>query len=81
MTYRCPGADNIRTPSLKTKICPDCGNDIDLFSHEARGVCDKCGFVAYNDALSCLKWCAHARECVGDEVYERYLKDNAPPAS
>jgi hypothetical protein len=23
--------------------------------------------------VSCLKWCAHARECVGDEVYNNFI--------
>jgi ribosomal protein S27AE len=78
MTYRCPGADNIRTPSIKTKICPNCGGEIDLFSNEMRAVCEQCGFVAYNDAKSCLKWCKFARQCVGDELYERFLRESAP---
>jgi ribosomal protein S27AE len=78
MTYRCPGADNIRTPTITTKTCPNCGGEIDLFSSEMQAVCDKCGFVAYNDAKSCLKWCRYARQCVGDELYERFLRENMP---
>jgi ribosomal protein S27AE len=77
MTYRCPGADNIRTPTIKTKICPNCGGEIDLFSSEMQAVCDRCGFVAYNDTKSCLKWCQYARQCVGDELYEQFLRENA----
>jgi ribosomal protein S27AE len=77
MTYRCPGADNIRTPTIKTKICPNCGGEIDLFSSEMQAVCDRCGFVAYNDTKSCLKWCRYARQCVGDELYERFLRESA----
>jgi hypothetical protein len=73
MTYHCPGADNIRTPSLKTKVCPICGGDIDLFSIEMQGICEKCGFVAYNDTKTCIKWCKYARECVGDDLYERIM--------
>ena len=32
------------------------------------------GFVAYNDTLSCVQWCAHAKECVGEEMYEQMEK-------
>jgi hypothetical protein len=73
MTYRCPDADNIRTPSLATKVCPVCGGDIDLFSTEMQGVCDKCGFTAFNDTKSCVKWCKYARECVGDALYDKMM--------
>jgi hypothetical protein len=24
---------------------------------------------------NCLDWCAYARECVGDEAYEKYLRE------
>jgi len=73
MTYRCPGAENIRTPTLKTIACPVCGGDIDLFSIDVTAVCDRCGFVAYNDLKTCLKWCGRARDCVGAAVYDRFL--------
>ena len=77
MTYKCPGAENIRTPSLTTKICPVCGGDIDLFSIDMQGVCEQCGFVAFNDTKSCVKWCKYARECVGDALYERFMAKEA----
>ena len=66
----CPGADAIRgAPTLKEKVCPNCGEIIEIFSNEIKVQC-KCGFVAYNDIQSCIRWCARARECVGDDVYE-----------
>ena len=36
--------------------------------------CEKCGFIAYNDTLSCVQWCQYARKCVGDEMYEVMMK-------
>ena len=36
--------------------------------------CEHCGFVAYNDTLSCVQWCKHARKCVGDEMYEQMMR-------
>lgn len=69
----CPGAQNIRgTPTLTEKACPVCGEIIEIFSIDVSVQC-KCGFVAYNDVQSCIKWCARARECVGEEVYERLI--------
>ena len=67
----CPGAANIRgTPTLEEKICPDCGAVIEMFSVDMQITC-KCGFVAYNEVQNCVSWCKYARECVGDEAYER----------
>ena len=58
-----------RTPNIIEKTCPQCGNIIELFSIDTEVACEHCGFVAYNDTLSCVQWCAHARKCVGDEMY------------
>ncbi len=63
-----------RTPTIHEKTCPQCGNIIELFSIDTQVSCDTCGFIAYNDTLSCVQWCAHARKCVGDEMYESMMK-------
>ena len=63
-----------RTPTIREKTCPVCGNTIEIFSTDTQVACDKCGFVAYNDALSCVQWCQYARKCVGDEMYERMME-------
>ena len=62
-----------RTPTIIEKICPQCGAEIELFSIDTQVACDRCGFVAYNDTLSCVQWCAYARKCVGDEMYEKMM--------
>ena len=63
-----------RTPTLHEKVCPKCGNIIEIFSIDTQVACDHCGFVAYNDTLSCVQWCEYARKCVGDEMYERMME-------
>ena len=63
-----------KTPTLHEKVCPRCGNIIEIFSIDTEVACDTCGFVAYNDTLSCVQWCEYARKCVGDEVYEQMMK-------
>jgi len=70
----CPGAQRLRTPEIIEKICPECGREIELFSNEPHTKCE-CGFIAYNDTQSCIKWCAHARACVGEEVYDRFVRE------
>ncbi|HOV67068.1 MAG TPA: hypothetical protein PLI31_01760 [Methanoregulaceae archaeon] len=71
MFDRCPGAAQIRTPTLEIRHCPRCGEEIEVFSNDRRGVCSACGFEILNDIQSCVQWCRYARECLGDEVYGR----------
>ena len=74
MVEQCPGAINIRMPRLEMKTCPKCGEEIEIFSNEASAKCLKCGFVVYNDLLSCVQWCEYAKECVGEKTYERLMQ-------
>lgn len=74
MFDKCPGAANIRTPTLETKTCPECGEEVEIFSTDMRVDCPKCGHTIFNDLESCIRWCKYARECVGDDVYERLMK-------
>ena len=73
MLDKCPGASDIRTPTIKLKKCPECGERVELFSTDMRLNCPKCGFTIYNDLESCVQWCQYAKECVGEEVYERLV--------
>lgn len=73
---KCPGASLITgTPTLKEKTCPECGKIIEIFSIDTEVACE-CGFMAYNDTVTCVNWCQYARECVGDEAYERIMEHN-----
>ena len=63
-----------RTPTIQEKVCPKCGNLIEMFSIDTQMACEKCGFIAYNDTLSCVQWCEYARQCVGDEMYEHMMQ-------
>jgi len=71
---RCPGSANLKTPTLTIKICPQCGDEVEVFSNDTQVVCSNCGFVIYNDTLSCIQWCKYARECVGEEMFNTYYK-------
>ena len=74
MFDKCPGAANIRTPTIKVKKCPECGREVEIFSHEMMVKCSKCGFTIYNDLASCVQWCKYAEECVGEEMYKQLKK-------
>lgn len=63
-----------RTPTIHEKICPQCGNVIEIFSIDTEVPCDRCGFVAYNDSLSCVQWCKYAKQCVGEEMYRHMME-------
>ena len=62
-----------KTPTIEEKVCPHCGSIIEMFSIDTQMACEKCGFVAYNDTLSCVQWCQYARQCVGDEMYSQLM--------
>ncbi len=36
----CHGTDKLKTPTLEIKICPQCGNEIELFSIDTEMACD-----------------------------------------
>jgi ribosomal protein S27E len=74
MLDHCPGAANIRTPTLSIRKCPQCGEEIEIFSNDISVKCSSCGFIVYNETASCLQWCKYARECVGTEAFERFMK-------
>ena len=57
----------------KGYVCPQCGSEIELFTCDTQAVCEHCGFVVYNDTLSCVQWCKYARQCVGDAMYEQMM--------
>ena len=62
----CPGAAHIKgTPTLEIKKCPICGENVELFSTDQECVCPQCGFVVYNDLVSCIRWCRYAEKCLG----------------
>ena len=68
----CPGSANLKTPTLATRKCPQCGEEIEIFSNEVSATCGRCGFVVYNDQASCIRWCRYAEECVGPDIVRKF---------
>lgn len=75
MFDKCPGASNIKTPTITIKTCPQCGEEIEFFSTDLQKKCSKCGFVVFKDIESCIQWCKYAKECVGEELYNKLKKE------
>jgi anaerobic ribonucleoside-triphosphate reductase len=69
MFDKCPG--NLRTLTIKIKKCPECDEEVEIFSDETQVKCSNCGFTVHNDIQSCVQWCKYAKECVGEEIYNK----------
>jgi NADH pyrophosphatase NudC (nudix superfamily) len=76
----CPGATNLKTPTLSIRKCPQCGVEVEVFSNDISVKCSGCGFEVYNDIESCIQWCRHAKECVGEEMYRKLMERKIAPA-
>jgi len=69
---RCPGASDIVRPTLVYVKCKNCGNEIEMFTDEFKTTCEKCGATVFREETpSCIDWCAHAKECIGEEKYKQ----------
>ncbi|MBC7110398.1 MAG: hypothetical protein H5T46_05290 [Archaeoglobi archaeon] len=75
MQKKCPGSSSILRPKLELRVCPRCGNEVEIFSDEMKVECENCGFIIYNDLQLCIQWCPYAKECIGDENYERIRRE------
>lgn len=70
-TMKCPGQDmrNLRVELFK---CPNCGSEVEIFSDEQRVICQKCGERVHRESVpTCIEWCAHARQCLGEERWRQ----------
>ena len=71
MNYKCPGQDD-RDVKVEILTCPDCGYKLEIFSDEIKVSCPKCkGLVCRERLPSCVDWCKYAKECVGEDQYNK----------
>jgi hypothetical protein len=73
MLDHCPGAANLKTPTLSIRKCPQCGDEVEVFSNDISVTCSNCGFVVCNDIVTCVQWCRYAKECVGPDTYNKIM--------
>ncbi len=67
----CQGKKGVQ---IQEKICPNCGNEVEIMSSDVWVKCNVCGFILYSDLMDCVQNCPKARECVGDAYYERLME-------
>ncbi|HVP93993.1 MAG TPA: hypothetical protein VMS89_02360 [Methanoregulaceae archaeon] len=58
-----------QNPYAHHENCPQCGEEVEIFSNDIKVRCSNCGFVIYNDIISCVQWCKYAKKCVREEMY------------
>jgi predicted RNA-binding Zn-ribbon protein involved in translation (DUF1610 family) len=73
MIEGCPGSQKFKKPHPEEIKCHFCGESVEIWTDEFDTNCPKCGKNVSRNTQSCLDWCKAARECVGDEVYNRYM--------
>lgn len=72
---KCPGQD-MRNLRVSLHKCPNCGHEVEIFSDETRVRCPKCKTMVYKEQVpSCINWCAHAKECLGEERWKQLTGD------
>jgi HD superfamily phosphohydrolase YqeK/predicted RNA-binding Zn-ribbon protein involved in translation (DUF1610 family) len=72
----CPGSKYLRQPKPEEKKCQNCGYEIEIWTDELRATCPQCGkFVMKDGTMSCLEWCAMGKECVGEAIYDKFMKN------
>jgi predicted RNA-binding Zn-ribbon protein involved in translation (DUF1610 family) len=76
MTFKCPGSQIFSQPKPENIKCPFCGEEIEIWTDEVKAKCPNCKkAVTREQGQSCLDWCKYAKECVGDELYNKYMKN------
>jgi hypothetical protein len=74
----CPGARFLRQPRPEIFNCPDCGEEVEIWSDEIRGTCSACGRNVFREGVpSCVEWCKYGEECVGEEAFGVYRRNRA----
>ncbi len=76
----CPGSRTLREPTPEDFPCPRCGTLVEIWSDEVRRRCPSCGMPvarAGSTGPACAEWCAAARQCLGDALYEQYRRTRA----
>ena len=76
MIANCPGADRFKQPKPESVKCASCGEEAEIWTDEFQTTCPNCQKkVTRAQAFqSCLDWCKFAKECVGELVYNKYMK-------
>ncbi|MBI2909387.1 MAG: hemerythrin domain-containing protein [Chloroflexi bacterium] len=70
MSKSCPGSRAVREPTPEYINCPNCGEEVEIWTHELSRACSKCGTRVFREQRpSCIDWCPYAEQCIGPQVY------------
>lgn len=74
----CPGSKSFRQPQPEVMKCPSCSQEVEIWTDEIQATCPNCKQVLMREAgVSCFDWCKYAKECVGIQVYNKYVQNKA----
>ena len=74
MIFNCPGSSKFKQPKPEVIKCVFCDQEEEIWSDEVEVVCTNCkNKITRQSGQSCLDWCKYAKECVGEEKYNKYM--------
>lgn len=75
----CPGSQKFRQPQPEYIKCPNCGQEVEIWTDEIQITCPHCknNILRQQEGASCLDWCKYAKECVGDDTYNKYMQNKS----
>lgn len=78
MISECPGSRFFKQPEPEIVKCPTCSAEVEIWTDEVKATCKNCQTVVTREqGQSCLDWCKFAKDCVGEELYKKYLDNKA----
>ncbi|MCX7661101.1 MAG: hypothetical protein N2Z79_00270 [Candidatus Omnitrophica bacterium] len=76
MIFKCPGTDNLRQVKPELIKCYYCEKEVEIWSDESWINCPYCKKkISRKTEISCVEWCKYAKNCVGEEIYNRYMQN------
>lgn len=74
MWNECPGARQFKQPTPEFIPCPTCHAEVEIWTDEVEVKCHHCGGTVSRERLQrCIDHCEMARDCLGDELYDRLV--------
>ena len=76
MVVKCPGSQRFSMPSPEIIRCQYCGGEVEIWTDETKAACPKCKKkITRPEGQNCLDWCKYAKECVGERLYDKYMRN------